>query len=454
MRTMSATPTSSQRVTHRAVLAIALPIMAANVSEPLIGVVDTAVIGRLPEPYYIGAVALGGVIFSVLFSAFGFLRMGTTGMTAQADGVGDRDELRAVLARALMIAGACGLALIVASPLLRRTAFAVIEGSQAVESQASAYFDIRIWAAPFSLANYAFLGWFIGLGRAGTAFALQILLNVTNMALNIVFVLGFGMAVEGVALGSLLAAMVAATGGAWAVSRELARRGGGWQWPAILAPARLRRTLRVNGDIMVRSLCLLLSFSFFTAQGAKAGDLVLAANAVLMNFLYVYSFVLDGFAHASETLVGRAAGRRDRDLFRRAAGISTLWAVAVSVALAALAILAGPLAIDGLTVNPEIRETARAYLPWVALAPVVGVWSFQLDGIFIGATESREMRNMMIVSVAIYLGAWALLTPIWGNHGLWMSLLVLFAARAATLAARLPTLDRTLFGTPGPVAAR
>ncbi|QPC43531.1 hypothetical protein HW532_12995 [Kaustia mangrovi] len=205
---------------------------------------------------------------------------------------------------------------------------------------------------------------------------------------------------------------------------------------------------------MVRSICLLLSFSFFTAQGAKAGDLVLAANAVLMNFLYVYSFVLDGFAHASETLVGRAAGRRDRGLFRRAAGISTLWAMAVSVALAALAILAGPLAIDGLTVNPEIRETARAYLPWVALAPVVGVWSFQLDGIFIGATESREMRNMMIVSVAIYLGAWALLTPIWGNHGLWMSLLVLFAARAVTLAARLPTLDRNLFGTPGPVAAR
>ncbi|QPC43532.1 hypothetical protein HW532_13000 [Kaustia mangrovi] len=162
---MSATPTSSQRVTHRAVLAIALPIMAANVSEPLIGVVDTAVIGRLPDPYYIGAVALGGVIFSVLFSAFGFLRMGTTGMTAQADGMGDRDELRAVLARALMIAGACGLALIVASPLLRRIAFAVIEGSQAVESHAGAYFDIRIWAAPFSLANYAFLGWFIGLGR-------------------------------------------------------------------------------------------------------------------------------------------------------------------------------------------------------------------------------------------------------------------------------------------------
>lgn len=436
---------SPMPVTHRSVLAIAIPIMASNVSEPLIGIVDTWVIGRLPEAYYIGAIAVGALIFSFIFWGFGFLRMGTGGLTAQAAGAEDANELRAVLGRALVIAGTCGATLIVLSPAIESFAFVLLKGSEEVEQHARTYFQIRIYAAPFSLANYAILGWFIGLGKARTAFALQILLNLTNIVLDAVFVLYFDMTSDGVALGTLGAAIVAAGGGAWAVQRELKMRGGSWSWPRIVEPARLKRTIAVNFDIMIRSLALVFAFSWFTAKGAEAGDIVLAANTVLFNLVLVGTYLIDGFAFSAETLTGQAVGARNINRFTASAKLSSLWAYAVAAAFSILLYGAGDFFIDALSVNEDVRATARHFLPWAALCPIAGVGCFQLDGIFIGATQTADMRNMMLISLAIYILAWALLTPAFGNHGLWMSLLIFFLIRAITLGARFPALLRAQF---------
>ena len=311
---------------HRTVLAIALPIMAANVSEPLIGLVDTWVIGRLPQAYFIGAVALGAMIFSLVFWAFGFLRMGTGGLSAQAHGAKDNAEVRAVLVRALMIGVAIGLALIALSPLIEYVSFALLQGSEEVEFHARTYFQIRILSAPFALANYAFLGWFIGLGQARTAFMLQLLLNVSNMVFDVLLVLGFGMKADGVALGTLLASMVAAVGGVWAAHLELKRRGGSWDLARVLDRVQLRRTYAVNFDIMVRSVAAVFVFVLFTAKSAEVGDVILAANTVLMNIMVFGTHLIDGFAHSAEALVGQAVGAKSRLRFRVYAVLSSQWA--------------------------------------------------------------------------------------------------------------------------------
>jgi MATE family multidrug resistance protein len=426
-------------LTDRRILAIAIPVMVSNVSTPLIGVVDTGVVGQLPDPAYIGAVALGSLIFTFVFWGFGFLRMGTTGLTAQALGAEDTVEVVAVLGRALLLAGGVGAVLIVLSWPIRELAFALLEGPPGVESLARQYFDIRIWAAPVTLANYALLGWFIGMGRTGTGLVLQLVLNLTNIVLDAVFVLGFGWDVGGVALGTLLAEAFAAVAGlllAWRYLRREKFDPGTLRW---LVPDRIRRTLVVSGDIMIRSLALVFVFAWFTARGAAEGTIILAANAVLMHFVSVGAYFLDGLAFAAEALVGRAFGARNPELLQRAARRTTFWAVIVAGVIAAVLFGFGERLIDLLTVDPGARGAARTYLIWAAGAPLLGVWSFQLDGIFIGATATRAMRNAMLVSLAIYLAAWWLLTP-WGNHGLWAALWVSYLARTATLGFCYPAL--------------
>ncbi len=449
---MSARPSSGEapRLGHRAVLAIAVPIMASNVSEPLIGVVDTAILGQLGDAYLIGAIAVGSVIFSFLFWAFGFLRMGTSGLAAQAAGARDDDELRAVLGRALLIAGICGVALILLSPVIGDTAFHLVEGSTAVESHARDYFDIRIWSAPAALMNYVFLGWFIGVGRAHIAFILQLLLNLSNTVLDAVLVLGYDMGVEGVAIGTVVAQFIAALAGVWLMKRELGLRTGAWSWPRITSAVMLRRTIAVNTDILIRTICLIFAFTWFTAQGAKQGDIVLAANAVLFNIAMVVTYLLDGFAFAAETLSGQAAGGRDRARFLDAVKLSSLWAAVGGVLMSLGIWLLGEWCIDLLTVNEEVRATARIYLFWAVLFPITGVACFQFDGIYIGVTRTADMRNMMLISVIVYFAAWSYLTPLYGNHALWACLVIFFIIRALTLGARFPALVRDTF----PLAAR
>jgi len=430
-------------LTHREVLTIAIPVMISNVSTPLIGIVDTGVVGQIPNPAYIGAVAVGSLVFSFVFWAFGFLRMGTTGLTAQALGARDSDEMTACLGRALLVAALAGAALISLQWPIRSVAFGLLSGSEEVETLARAYFDIRVWAAPATLANYALLGWFIGLGRTDIGLVLQLVLNLSNMMLDALFVLGFGWDVRGVALGTLLAECLAAAIGLLIATRYLRGIGGRWSRERLFDSARLRRTIAVNGDIMLRSLALVSVFVWFMSEGAKQGNVILAANAVLMHFISVGAFFLDGLAFSAEALVGRALGAAQRAGLKAAAGMTTIWAAGVAVALSIVFATFGAGAIDLLTVDPAAREAARTFLPWAAGAPLLGVWAFQLDGIFIGATRTVDMRNAMLLSLAIFFAAWWALLP-HGNHGLWAALYVHYVARVATLGFYYPRLLRSV----------
>jgi MATE family multidrug resistance protein len=433
-------------VTHRAVLAVAVPIMLSNVSQPMIGVINTAVIGQLEDPYYIGAIAVGALIFSFIFWGFGFLRLSTGGLSAQALGAGDQAELAAVLARALMIGAAAGVGLILLAPLIREAGFSLVGGSPEIRTYGEAYFNLRIWAAPAALANYCVMGWFIGQSRAKLAFAAQLFLNLTNMALSAFFVLHLGMTSDGVGLAALIAEWAAAAlalGLAFAMLRNM---GAALSWPRILDPVRMRRTLLMNGDVMIRTLCLVFAFSWFTARGARAGDVTVAANAVLINLFEVSAYLIDGFAYASEALVGQSVGARNRPRFRDAIRLTSIWAMAVGIICSLVIWFAGPVIIDLMTVNAEVRATARAYLPWAAVSPVLGVICFQFDGIFTGAMATRDMRNMMILSLGVFMLAWWLLEAPFGNHGLWAALNIFFIARAATFATRMPSLERRAFG--------
>ncbi|TVT57979.1 MAG: MATE family efflux transporter [Azoarcus sp. PHD] len=415
--------------------------MLSNASTPLIGVVDTAIVGRIPDPAYIAAVAVGALVFTFVFWGFGFLRMGTTGLTAQALGSGDTDELVAGLGRALLIAAVVGAALVGLQWPIREIAFALLEASDRTEGLARSYFDIRIWAAPATLANYALLGWFIGLGRTDIGLVLQLVLNLVNIALDAFFVLGLGLDVRGVALGTLFAEYFAALVGLVIAVRYMRRHGAQLRFGNLLVTERLKRTLAVNRDIMIRSLALIFVFVWFMAQGARYGDVTLAANAVLMQFVSISAYFLDGLAFAAEALVGRALGARDRAGFRAAVRVSTLWAVFVALLVSSVYFVAGPWVVDALTTDPETRAAARIYLPWAALAPLAGVLAFQLDGIFIGATRSIEMRNAMLFSTAVFVLAWWLLQP-WGNHGLWAALYVNYVARTFSLGWYFPALAR------------
>lgn len=443
MSTSADSASTREPVSHRAILAIAAPIMISNLSTPLLGIVDTGVIGQIPDASLIGAVALGALVFTFVFWAFGFLRMGTTGLTAQALGAIDAGEIRASLGRALLISLLIGVCLILVQWPVRELAFMLLEGTERVESLAAAYYNIRIWSAPATLANYALLGWFIGLGKARIALLLQLILNVSNMLLDAWFVLGLDMGVSGVAIGTVIAEYLAAATGLVIAARHLRGIGGRWEASRLFEPRRIARTMAVNRDIMIRSLSLIFAFSWFMAQGAKQGELILATNAVLMHFVSVSAYFLDGFAFAAEALVGRAVGAAHRAGLSQAARMTTWWAAGVALLATLFLALTGTTIVDILTVEPGVRSLAREFLPWAVLAPLVGVWCFQLDGIFIGATRTADMRNAMLIAAGIFLVAWYALTP-FGNHGLWAALYVHYAARSLTLLYYFPGLRRSV----------
>ena len=445
---MSHSAEISTPVTYRALLAVALPVMLSNLSIPLIGIVDTAAVGRLPEAYHIGAVAIGALIFDFVFWAFGFLRMSTSGFAAQAEGARDDQELRNILTRALTLALAFGVLLVVLQPVIASLAFNLIDASPDVERAARAYFDIRIWSAPATLANYVFYGFFIGIGRARVVFAFVVLVNSVNIILDLLFVLGFGMAADGVALGTLLAEVSGALGAIWLVVREFRVRTGQFDLSVLRRMDRIRRMMAVNADILIRTVCLVFAFSWFTAQSAAAGDVVLAANTVLFNMYTLTAYFLDGAATAVEAFVGQAIGARRRADYHRVVKLSFHVTLAIALVVTVLFFLLGRFGIDALTTNPEVRQIARAYLLWVAIAPLIGFWCFLFDGIFIGATQTRDMRNMMIITIAVYLISWWALVAAFDNHGRWAAIMVLFVVRAATLASRMPALERDAFGAP------
>jgi len=420
---------------HRRVWSLAGPIIVSNLSTPLLGAVDTAVVGRLPDAAYIGGVAVGAVIFSFLFWGFGFLRMGTTGFTAQAFGAGDMEELRATLLRPLMLALALGALLVLAQMPINLVAFTLLDASPAVEGFAREYFEIRIWSAPATLTNYAVLGWLLGTRRAKTALSLQIFLNGLNILLDIVFVPGLGWGVAGVAAASVIAEFAAAGLGLALSLRALKGAAGGLQRATVFRRDRMVALFRVNFDIFLRTLALIFAFSYFTARSAALGDVPLAANAILMHLQTFMAYGLDGFAHATEILAGSAVGARSASAFRQAVRVSTVWATLTAGSVVVVYAFAGPAIIGLFTVVEDVRSAALVYLPWMIASPLVSVWSFQLDGIFIGATRTGAMRNAMAASLAVFLLACWLLVPAMENHGLWLAFVLFMVARAISLGA-------------------
>lgn len=427
-------------ITHRRILRIAVPIVLSNVTVPILGAVDTGVVGQLGLPEPIGAVGLGAIILSAIYWVFGFLRMGTVGLTSQALGAGDDDEVGALLTRALLIGAAGGAALIVLQMPVFWAALRMAPATEEVEALTTGYMRIRIWSAPAAIAIYGITGWLIAQERTRAVLALQLWMNGLNVVLDLWFVLGLGWGVQGVAVATFLAEWSGLALGLLFCRAAFARPG--WRDPALVfEPARLKHMLAVNGDILIRSLLLQAMFVSFLFIGSGFGDVTLAANQVLMQFLTFSAFALDGFAFTAETLVGQALGARARDRLRRAAVMSSAWGLLIVLALSAVFALAGGAIIDLMTTAPGVRERAREFLGYVVAAPVLGVAAFMLDGIFIGATATRDMRNMMAASFVIYAAALAMLVPTLGNHGLWLALLLSFVARAVTLGLRYPALE-------------
>ena len=427
-------------LTNRRVLKIALPIVIANMTVPILGAVDTGVVGQMGEAAPIGAVGLGAIILTALYWIFGFLRMGTTGLTSQAIGADDRAEADALLTRALLVAFAAGSAIILLQGPIFAGAFLLAPASDEVEALARDYVTIRVWSAPALIGLYGITGWLIAAERTRAVLVIQLAMNGLNVLLSLWFVLGLGWGVTGVAIGTFIAEWSGFALGLW-FCRDAILRGHWKDWPRVFDMPRLRRMASVNGDILVRSFLIQAIFVSFLFLGAGLGDVPLAANQVLLQFLQITAYAMDGFAFGAETLVGRAMGARRRAALRRAAWLSSLWGLGTGVTLALFFALAGPTIVDVMTTAEPVRAAARDFLPWVVLAPLVGAAAWMLDGIFIGATRTRDMRNMMAVSAAVYALSVAVLMPVLGNHGLWAALIISLVVRGLTLWRRYPALE-------------
>jgi MATE family, multidrug efflux pump len=414
---------------NRDVWRIAAPMILSNVSVPLLGMVDTGVTGHLDSAVYLGAVAIGSTIFGFLYTGMNFLRMGTTGLAAQQFGAGDNDGLRVSLGQAVIVAILIGLALIALQLPVGRLAMDLIGAQADVRSFALTYFSIRIWSAPGTLCNFALIGWFLGLQNARIPLFIFLTINITNIALDLLFVVVLGMHVDGVALASVIAEYTGTLAGLGFAAHALAARTGHWPLARLLRLRAYAAFFSVNTSLFVRTMALMFTFAFVTAQGTRLGGLILAANAVLMNLQNLTAFGLDGFAHAAEALVGKAAGERRRAALEQAVHLCLRWSLIFAVGFCALYAVAGPILIRILTDLPEVRAAAGRYLPWLIVSPLVSVWSFLYDGVYVGVTRAREMRNIMVLStVVVFLPAWYLLQGL-GNHGLWLAFMLFMASR-------------------------
>ncbi|NIC07121.1 MATE family efflux transporter [Billgrantia bachuensis] len=422
---------------RRRIWTLAWPIILSNVTVPLLGLVDTAVVGHLPDSRYLAGVTLGATLFSFLYWGFGFLRMGTTGLTSQAVGRESDSEVRNLLGQSLLLAMGIGALLILFSNPLISLGLWLLDGSEVATRLAAEYAQIRILSAPAVLANYAILGWFLGQQNSRVTLAILVLTNSVNIALDLLFVVGLGMTSDGVAWATVIADYTALAFGAWLVARQLKLLQGRFLRERLFRLRAYGELFQVNANLFLRTLGLLFAMAFFTSRGAAQGDTILAANAVLMQFIMLISYALDGFAHAAEATTGRAVGRQRWEEFgsavRAAAGFSLTTAAIAALAFA----LGGHHLIALLTGLPEVRETAGDYLPWMVAMPLIAVWSYLFDGVFIGATAIREMRNSIFIALAAYLPIWwltrALAAPGYENHALWLAFLSFTVVRSLVL---------------------
>jgi multidrug resistance protein, MATE family len=411
---------------HRAIWAIALPMIVSSVSVPLVGLVGTGVLGNLDDEVYLAAVAAAMQVFSILFVGLNFLRMGTTGITAQAHGSLTRDPagstaIRQSLGEAVIMALVLGVLIIFLQAPIANAAFGLIGAEPDVTHYANQYFDIRVWSAPAALFNFAALGWLLGMQNARGPLLITLVINLTNVVIDLWFVLGLGLKVRGVATGALLAELAGAGVAAWLLVRELRRHPGNWSGTRLLDLGSYRALLRINGNLFVRTLALMFTFAFVTVQGARMGSVFLAANALLMNFQWLTAYALDGIANAAEALVGKAIGAHDHAGFRRAVRRTLAWSLGFGALFSLAFWILGPAIVRTLTSLPEIRAVALEHLPWMILLPLVSVWSFFYDGVFVGATLSREMRVVMTTTaLLVFIPVWYFTRDL-GNHGLWLA---------------------------------
>lgn len=435
-------------VSYQYILGKAWPIILANAAVPLLGLVDTAVIGNVGDVQDLGAIAFGALVFSFVYWSFGFLRMGTTGFAAQAAGAGDETEIRAVLGRSLLLAVVLGVLLILLQWPIGGAAFSLLSGSEQVEQLAQQYFSIRIWGAPATLATFALMGLLIGLGNSKQLLVVQLFLNTLNIVLDIAFAGVLGWGVQGIALGTVVAEWSAVLFAAWLLLRELRQRQTGvddfWPLQRIWNRPALLKTLQANADIMIRTLLLVFSFAFFINQSARYGEVVLAANHILMQLITFAAFFLDGYAFVVESLVGSAIGGKQKARFDSAVIRSTMLAGITAIVLALGVWLFGSYFVSVLTDLPEVRTVSENMLFLAAIYIFFSFAAFQLDGIFIGASSTGPMRNAAFISLAVFLAAWWYLAPRYGVNGLWWAMIIYVAARADALLIYFPSLRKSV----------
>ncbi len=431
-------------VTNRLMLAITVPVMLASLTTPLLGLVDTAVIGQVGDPHLLGGLAIGALVFDFLFSTMNFLRSGTTGLVAQAMGRHDEVEQQAVFWRAIGIAVVAGMLFIAATPLILQATISFMNPDKAIADAMSTYVSIRLLSSPMALGNFVVLGLLLGQGKAMQGLYLQLLLNGVNVVTTIWLGLVMGWGVTGIAWGTVLGETVALIVGLSMIYL---------QFRSVRNPSRkrvldiheIRRMFAVNRDIMLRSFFLLIAYAYFTRAGTEAGAVMLATNAVLMNFLLISGYLIDGVTTAAEQISGRAVGAHYRPAFDRGVKLSFLWGIILASVMALFFLAFGDAIVAFLIKSDEVQAMASIYLPWAALAPVVGLLAFHMDGVFIGATWSRDMRNMMILSLMGYFAAYFILPRYFGNHGLWLSLHLFFGLRGVSLLSILPSRARLQF---------
>jgi MATE family multidrug resistance protein len=425
---------------NKKILDLAVPNIISNISIPMLGIVDMALMGHMESDAYIGAIALGSLIFNFIYWSLGFLRMGTSGFTAQAWGRRDLPETILVVSRAAFIAAGISILLLVFQGPVERLSFLVLKGETQVEELAMSYFRIRVWAAPAALGQFALLGFFLGMQNARLPLAVLVLTNLINVGCNFLFVMKFGMGSDGVALGTVVAQYSGLFLAAFFFRKYFSRLFGYWSLRAAVQWDKLKHFLLINRDIFIRTMCLVIVFSIFTARSASVDllnsgeDTTLAVNSILMQFFMFFSFLIDGFAHASEALTGRFIGANDGVSLRRSIQLLFLWGLGISLLFTGIYGFGGDLIFRVLTNNPEVIANAGPFYFWVVMVPLVSFAAFLWDGIFIGATAGPQMRNSMLIStLLIFFPAYLLASRFMGNHGLWLSFILFMLARGISM---------------------
>jgi MATE family multidrug resistance protein len=429
---------------YRRVFVLAIPLILSNLTEPLLSMVDTILSGHLPSPAVLGGVAVGGIFFNSIYWSFAFLRMATTGLVAQSHGAGDQDQLMHHFGRALITALLIGVLILALQKPLISVSLALLGASPEVHRNALVYCSIRIWSAPATLANYTILGYLLGRQHARTALLVQAAISAVNLILALALVIWWHWGVAGIATATMTAEWTGCILGL-GLMLAMGARPIHIRYSELVDGGSLRRLFALNRDIFLRTLSLVAAYAWFTRTGARAGNEILAANAVLINFLWIAAYGLDGFANATEALVGEAIGARRVADFRAVLKASSVSAFTVAAATSLLYLLFGRNIIAAFTNQETTRLLAARFLPWLIVLPLVAVWSFLLDGVFIGATRAQELRDSMLISLAGFLGLAVVLTARFGNHGLWCAMLAFMALRAITLALKLPGIERKSF---------